>query len=83
MLAATVNFRHYLVLEDLLTALLTHLKCFISKMRMPSKFAFNFGKRKNYSVLVLFRFSLPEMAEKAHSCYAHKEVNTEIKSTTS
>ena len=50
---------------------------------MPSKFAFNFGKRKNYSVLVLFRFSLPEMAEKAHSCYAHKEVNTEIKSTTS
>lgn len=82
MLAATVNFRDYLVLEHLLTALLTHLKCFISKMRMPSKFALNFGKGKNCSVLALFRFSPPEMAEEAHNFYAHKVVNTEIKSTT-
>lgn len=81
MLAATVNFRDYLALEDLWTALLTHLKCFINKMRMPSKFALNFGKGKNCSVLAPFRFGLPEMAEEAYIFYAHKVVNTEIKST--
>lgn len=48
---------------------------------MPSKFALNFGKGKNCSVLALFRFGLPEMAEEAHIFYAHKIVNTEIKST--